>query len=83
MKSFLSGLSLGVAMGLLFAPASGEQTRRRIRREASNLTEMPRRKLKEAVDSGRSKAGELGREAGERAYDEVVKKAGGENYVSR
>ncbi len=83
MKSFLSGLGVGVALGLLFAPASGERTRRRIKREASNLAEMPRRKIQEAVDSGRSKAGELGRDAGERAYDEVVKKAGGENYVGR
>lgn len=83
MKGFLSGLGVGVALGLLFAPASGKQTRRRIRREASNLAEMPRRKMREAVNSGRTKAGELGREAGERAYDEVVKKAGGENYVSR
>lgn len=56
---FLLGLTIGCAVGLLFAPASGEETRARIA---------------EKVDANaREKAREIGARAGEMAYEELRK----------
>jgi gas vesicle protein len=54
---FLLGLGLGYIVGLLIAPASGEEFRR---------------ELAERADAyGREKAGEIGQRAGEKAYEEL------------
>ncbi len=37
MKSLLAGIASGVALGVLFAPTRGEQTRRRIRAKATEI----------------------------------------------
>ncbi len=63
--NFLVGLMMGVALGLVLAPAPGVETRRRLRMKAE---EMERR----AMESGRETAGEVGREAGERLFDKAV-----------
>ncbi len=63
--NFLAGLMMGVALGLVFAPASGVETRRRLRVKAEEIE-------RRAMDSGREKAGDLGREAGERLFDKAV-----------
>ena len=42
MKSFLFGLSLGVALALLFAPMSGEETRRNLSDQADDLADTAR-----------------------------------------
>lgn len=56
---FLLGLIIGCAVGLLFAPASGEETRARIA---------------EKVDANaREKARKIGARAGEMAYEELRK----------
>jgi gas vesicle protein len=56
---FLLGLGVGYLVGLLFAPAAGQETRTRIIQQ---------------VDSGaREKAREIGARAGEIAYEEVKK----------
>ena len=39
MKSFLAGLGLGVGIGMLFAPMSGEETRRNITDRANDLAD--------------------------------------------
>jgi gas vesicle protein len=62
---FLAGLFAGVAIGLLFAPAPGEETRRRIMESAEEAKQR-------AIDTGRKKAGEYGREIGERVFDKAV-----------
>lgn len=62
---FLLGLSIGIGLGLLFAPRSGEETRRELRARAEQLEQS-------AVRSGREKAGELGRTAGQRLFDKAV-----------
>ena len=36
-QSFVNGLFVGFILGVLYAPASGEETRRRIARKASDL----------------------------------------------
>ena len=56
---FLLGLAIGCAIGLLVAPASGEETRARI---------------VERIDTNaREKAREIGARAGEKAYEELKK----------
>ena len=74
---FVLGLLSGVALGLIFAPASGEETRERLMNEANELAEMPRRKAQEAVDSGREKVGELAKQKAEEAYSNAVDKVSG------
>ncbi|HZU31224.1 MAG TPA: YtxH domain-containing protein [Candidatus Angelobacter sp.] len=56
---FLLGLTVGYVVGMLFAPASGEETRARIA---------------EKIDTNaRDKAREIGARAGEMAYEELKK----------
>lgn len=54
---FLLGLGLGYIIGLLIAPASGEEFRRELGERADEY--------------GREKAREIGQRAGEKAYEEL------------
>ncbi len=72
MKGFLLGLGFGVAAGLLFAPAPGEETRRELRARADDAIGAGRQKYGEVLEKGRRKAGEIGREVSERTYDKVT-----------
>ncbi len=51
MKSFLFGLGLGVGLGILFAPLSGEDTRSNIAERATDLATSAR----ETVEQGRER----------------------------
>ena len=51
MKGFLIGLGTGIALGVLFAPMSGEETRNKMVDRASDLADTAR----EAVDQGRER----------------------------
>jgi gas vesicle protein len=51
MKSFLFGLGLGVGLGVLFAPMSGQETRDNIAERASDLASSAR----ETIEQGRDK----------------------------
>jgi gas vesicle protein len=42
MKSFLAGLGIGVGLGILFAPMSGEETRENISHRAGDLADSAR-----------------------------------------
>lgn len=81
MTKFMLGLGLGVAVGMLIAPASGEETRRQLAEKAEDLAEAPRLKVQEALQKGREKAGEIGQETAENAFDEAVKRVVGEKMV--
>lgn len=51
MKSFLVGLGVGVGLGILFAPMSGEETRTNIRERANDLADQAR----ETFEGGRER----------------------------
>lgn len=51
MKSFLAGLGIGIGLGVLFAPMSGEETRRNISDRANDLADQAR----ETVEQGRDR----------------------------
>ncbi len=54
MKSFLVGLGIGIGLGVLFAPMSGEQTRNNIRDRAGELADTARETLEQGRDRVRS-----------------------------
>ena len=51
MKSFLAGLGIGIGLGILFAPMSGEDTRTNLSQRASDLADSAR----DLVDQGRER----------------------------
>lgn len=59
----VAALATGAALGILFAPASGRKTRRRIARKGQEA----KRKLDELVDEGAELLGNLKKDAGSAA----------------
>ena len=56
---FLFGLGLGAAMGLLFAPQSGAETRRAIGKKVRKLKHLAEDKLEDVMDTGNKKVRKL------------------------
>ena len=63
---------MGIVLGLLYAPARGEQTRRDLRERLEESVAAGRRKWGQVLEAGREQAGEIGRRAGERAFDKLT-----------
>ena len=63
--NFLLGVVVGSCIGLLVAPAPGEQTRRELLEKAEELKQR-------GLEKGREQAGDLGRQVGERLFDKAV-----------
>ena len=59
MKAFLAGLGTGIALGVWFAPRSGEETRRQLRERFEDLGDVVQQRTVEFRD----RAEELGRRA--------------------
>ncbi len=51
MKSFLAGLGIGIGLGIIFAPMSGEDTRENLSQRANDLAGSAR----DLVDQGRER----------------------------
>ncbi len=69
---FLMGLFLGFGVGLLVAPASGEETRRNLAENLNDLSEVPVRKMREAAEAAQEKAGEIGANVGRKVAEAAV-----------
>jgi len=69
---FIFGFAIGVALGTLFAPRSGAETRGWLKGKAEDASRFPKRKLREAVDASREKAGEVGARVGRQAAESAV-----------
>lgn len=69
---FVIGLAIGVALGTVFAPAPGEETRHWLKQKAGDASRFPKKKLREAADATREKAGEMGARVGRQAAESAV-----------
>lgn len=54
MKAFMFGFGLGIGLGVLFAPMSGEQTRRNLADRANDLADTARETTDQIRDRVRS-----------------------------
>ena len=75
---FVLGLLAGIIAGLMLAPASGTETRRRIGESASDLAESSRETMQQVSDTARQKARQASNMASQKVQQasEYVKKAG-------
>jgi gas vesicle protein len=69
MKAFLFGLGMGIGLGVLFAPMSGQETRENIAERANDLASSARETYEQSRDRVRSgiSAIKSGTETGTRA----------------
>jgi gas vesicle protein len=72
---FLLGLAIGYVVGLLVAPAPGEQTRSQIADKARDLSQIPVQKAAEAAEQAKQKAGDIGSRVGRQAAEAAVQAA--------
>ena len=79
MKSFLVGLGIGVGLGVLFAPTSGEQTRSNIKDRAGELADSARETLEQGRQRVRSGISAM-RGASEAAISEATRPTGSTGY---
>lgn len=77
---FMLGLLTGIIAGLMLAPASGTETRRRISEGASDLAESSREKMQHVSDTARQKARQASTMANQKVQQasEYVKQKAGE-----
>ena len=80
MTKFLFGLGIGALAGVLIAPYRGEETRRRLKQRAEQLTN---EKIGEVVQMGRQRAGAMAKEAAEKAFDSGAQKVVGKGPVRK
>ena len=75
---FLFGITVGLIVGFLYAPAPGEETRERLYHKLGEYSQAPQRKVADVVEQNREKVADmgarLGREAVESAVDSVTEK---------
>jgi gas vesicle protein len=60
-QSFIRGITIGFVLGILFAPASGTETRRKIAGKASDIKD----KMKDTYGTVSDKVGQVKNKAGE------------------
>jgi gas vesicle protein len=61
--AFVLGTVIGAGVALLFAPATGTETRRRIRETSRRLSSNVKDGIKEGIDQTRGRIGELKQDA--------------------
>ena len=74
---FLLGFGIGVGLALMFAPAPGVETRRRLTEKAEDWAGAPQQKVREKVEEvarqSEAKAGEIGSRIGKETAEAVVR----------
>ena len=70
MKSFLCGIGLGIGLGILFAPMSGEETRNNLTDKAGDLADTARQTYKQGRDRARRSVESI-RGTAERTVDQA------------
>lgn len=71
MKSFLAGLGIGIGLGIIFAPMSGEETRGNLQQRANDLADSARDLADQGRDRMRRTVSAI-RGQGERAVNETT-----------
>ena len=73
MTKFLLGFGVGVALGTIFAPAKGRETRTRLREKVEELSELlGRKKAAQTADASKDKAAEVGQKIGRQTAESTV-----------
>jgi len=72
MLKFLVGIGCGVGLGLLIAPAAGEQTREQLLDLASRPGDVAREKVQQVREDIAQMGADLGRQVAQKAVDKVV-----------
>lgn len=70
------GFAIGVALGLVFAPACGEKTRTQLKNKARDFTRYPGRKAQEKIREVAAGAEQRAGEMGSRVGRDVAQAAG-------
>jgi len=78
MKSFLAGLGIGVGLGILFAPMSGEDARSNLTQRASDLADSAKGWADQGRERVRSAVSAM-RGQGDRAVDSIHEATGTRN----
>jgi gas vesicle protein len=79
MKFFLAlfGCAVGVGLGMMFAPAPGEETRAQLAGKVREITSFPERRMQEKVEEvaagAEDKAGDIGSRVGRQVAETAVK----------
>ncbi len=69
MRAFLAGLSTGFAVGVIFAPQRGAETRRRLRTKANEIAEMAREQAQQLAEQLPEQASGAGKRAVQKARE--------------
>ena len=76
LTQFLLGFGIGMGLGVMLAPARGEETRHSVAQKAREMIEMPQRKIREkvnqAAESAKETAGDVGEKVGRQAAEAAV-----------
>jgi gas vesicle protein len=72
MLKFVIGLGCGIGLGLLIAPASGEETREQLLELARRPGDVARQKVRQVREDIAQMGANLGRQVAEKAVDKVI-----------
>lgn len=71
---FLLGLFTGVVLGMMYAPAPGQETREELAQKAREWSDLPA-KAEQLAEASKQKAGEIGARVGREAAEKAVQAA--------